>query len=341
MSEENYRERSETQQKRYSETTEGKVCLSCSHVNDADAIFCEECGTGFDSIEKPCPVCGEMNSGVYCAFCGSNTEGVMCGVCNTVQYTDFCSNCGAPVSGMAREMERPHENPSELQVMSQQEADAIIQEINGSLTPDVQKEYEKKRQRLILLKERDFFDAREQRIEDYKTSGTQKVKLISVEEMVQIKKSVERLRGFVTSESERVDEVVKVREEAARREEEEHQRLERERREREIYDNRIAGIWISTDTRWIETMKLTLSGNSLTGNSHWKAFDGGGRECVYTVSGKWDGNNFQFRSIKIRNISGESGHFSFCGSVNASGTVLNGYFVDNSKDAKQQIFVKQ
>jgi hypothetical protein len=341
MTEENYRERKEAQQKKFTQTADGRVCHVCSHVNDADAMFCEECGAGFDSIDKPCPVCGEMNSGVYCAFCGSNTEGVMCGACNTVQYTDFCSNCGAPVSGMAREMERSLEAPAELQVMSQQEADAIIQEINGALAPDMQKEYEKKRQRLILLKEKEYFDSREQRIEDYKTSGAQKVKLISAEEMAQIKKSVERLRGFVASESERVDEVVKVREETAKKEDEERQRLECERREREIYNNRIAGIWISTDSRWIETMKLTLSGNSLTGNSHWKAFDGGGRECVFTLSGKWDGNNFQFHSTRIRNISGESGNFSFCGTVNASGTVLNGYFIDNSKERKQQIFVKQ
>lgn len=341
MSEENYRERREEQQREHGETTEGRICHSCSHVNDAEAVFCEECGAGFDNAEKPCPVCGEMNSGVYCAFCGANTDGVVCGVCNTMQYTDFCSNCGAPVSSMAREMEKDMEAPAELQVMSQQQADAIIQEINGSLTPDMQKEYEKKRQRLLLLKEKDYFDAREKRIEDYKTSGTQRVKLISAEEMAQIKKSVERLRGFVASESERVDEVVKVREETARKEEAERQRLERERKEREKYNSRIEGIWISTDPRWIETMKLTLSGNFLTGSSHWRAFDGGGRECVFTLSGKWDGNNFQFRSTKIRNISGESGHFSFCGTVNASGAVMNGYFIDNSKERKQQIFVKQ
>lgn len=341
MTEDNYRERSEERQKEYGETADGKVCLSCSHVNDANAVFCEECGAGFDSVERPCPVCGELNSGAYCAFCGSGTEGVMCGVCNAMQYTDFCSNCGAPVSGMAREMEKKLEAPAELQVMSQQEADAIIQELNDSLTPDMQKEYEKKRQRLILLREKEYFDAREKRIEDCKTSGTQKVKLISAEEMAQIKKYVERLRGLVDSESDRVDEVVKVRDEAARRENENQQRLERERKEREMYNNRVEGIWISTDPRWIETMKLTLSGNSLAGNSHWKAFENNPRECVFTLSGKWDGNNFQFHSTKIRNVSGESGHFSFCGTVNQSGTVMNGYFIDNSKERKQQIFVKQ
>ncbi|HOP31383.1 MAG TPA: hypothetical protein PKZ64_17560 [Spirochaetota bacterium] len=341
MSEENYRERREEQQKRFSETAEGRICRSCSHINDAEAMFCEECGAGFDSIEKPCPVCGEMNSGVYCVFCGSNTAGFTCVKCNTLQYTDFCLNCGTPLSDMAREMEKENEEPAELQVMSEQEAHAIIQELNDSLTPEMQKEFEKKRQRLILLKEREYFDEREKRIEDYKSSRGIKVKMLSAEDMEQVKKTVERLRGFVAEESERVDEVVKVREETARKEEEERQRLEKERREREIYNNRIAGIWISTDPRWIETMKLTLSGNSLTGSSHWKTWGGGYRECVFTLAGKWDGNNFQFHSTQIRNISGESGHFSFCGTVNASGTVLNGYFIDNSKERKQQIFVKQ
>ncbi len=337
MSEENYRERGEERQRIHEDTSDGRICHSCSHVNDAGALFCEECGAGFDNAGKPCPVCGEINSGVYCSFCGANTEGVLCGVCSTMQYSDFCSNCGAPVSGMAREMERGLEAAAEMSVMSQQEADAIINEINGSLSADMQKEYERKRQRLILLKEREYFDEREKRIEDYRSSRGIKVKMLSAEEMEQVKKTVERLRGFVAQESERVDEVVKVREESARREEEERQR----RREREIYNNRVAGLWVSTDPRWIETMKLTISGSSLSGNSHWKAFDGTPRECVFTLSGKWDGNNFQFQSTRVRNISGESGHFSFCGTVNASGTVINGYFIDNSKERKQQIFVKQ
>jgi len=306
-----------------------RVCSSCGNLNDLDALFCGECGNGFETAEKPCPVCGELNSGIYCEFCGANTEGYTCKQCNTIQYTDFCGECGEPLTEMAMNFIQVSAAPASMTEISEQEAFAIINDLMASLTPRMLKEQENKRQRIILLREREYFDEREKRIKEYYSAGTRKVRVINHEEMEAIKKSVERLRGYVVKEKERIDEEIRIQEEI--------ERIEKERREREKYNNRISGVWISTSD-WVEIMKVNNNGNMLTGNSHWKVYD---RECVYSLSGSWNGSTFQIQSTHIRQVHGLSGHFRFFGTVNKSGNIINGYFIDESNSKQQQIFMKQ
>jgi len=206
----------------------------------------------------------------------------------------------------------------------------------------MRKEQDKKRERLQYQFEKEYCSERDERMGTYQAAHGIKLRVIDCEEMELIKKSIERLGGYVARENELIDEGIHLREEEKKKSEEvkiqaEKERVEKERKEHERFINRIDGVWVST-ARWIEIMKLHLKGNTLSGTSHWKIDN---RECVFTLSGTWDGNNFYIQSTAIRNISGQSGHFTFCGTVNKAGKILNGYFIDNSKEKTQQIFIKQ
>jgi hypothetical protein len=273
-------------------------------------------------------------------------------------YSEYCPECGEPLSDGARVNQRELEKelPANPQVMSKEQAAAIIKELNESLTPEIQEEYKKKQERIIYRLEMDYAGERDRRIENYLAGHLGKVKVISSEEMVSIRETVERMHSFNLREKQRNDEEKRIQQEKARleeiarqeniarekREEAVRQRAEIERTERERHFNRIDGIWISTSPTWIETMKLILSSGSLTGSSHWKAWDGGEtRECVFTLVGEWDGDNFRFHSTQVKDIMGTSGDFRFLGTVNDAGSVLSGYFVDYRKIKIQQVFFKQ
>ena len=57
-----------------------KICLKCGTVLEDDALFCSECGTKQEPMEKKCPNCG----------------GVI------IDGAKFCMNCGTPVGGTAQ-----------------------------------------------------------------------------------------------------------------------------------------------------------------------------------------------------------------------------------------------
>lgn len=340
------------------ETKDGKVCPSCSHVNSADSMFCEACGFDLGGGETECPNCHKLSGVVKCPFCDIDKGGYKCVRCNKIMYSHFCPECSAPLSDNARVNQRELEKelPAAPQEMSQQQAEAIIKDLNDSLTPEMQEEYKKKQERIIYRQEMEYACDRDKRIEQYLAGHSGKINLISSEEMVSIRETVERMQSFNQREKQRNDEVKKIEQEKARleeiarqekidrekREEAIRQRAEIERKERARHFERIEGIWISTSPTWIETMKLTLGSGSLTGSSHWKAWDGGEtRECVFTLVGEWDGSNFKFHSTQIKDIHGRSGQFRFCGTVNDAGTILSGYFIDNRKINTQQVFFKQ
>jgi hypothetical protein len=259
---------------------------------------------------------------------------------------------------MARQnqLELEKEPPVAAQEMSKEQAEAIIKELNDSLTPEIQEEYKKREERIIYRQEMEYACDRDKRIEKYLAGHSGRVNVLSSEEMTSIRETVEKMHSFNLREKQRNDEEKRIQQEKARleeiarqekidkekREEAVRQRAEIERKERERHFNRIDGIWISTSPTWIETMKLTLGSGSLTGSSHWKAWDGGEtRECVFTLVGEWDGSNFRFHSTQIKDMMGTSGHFRFLGTVNDAGTVLSGYFVDYRKIKIQQVFFKQ
>jgi ribosomal protein L40E len=64
-------------------TSTSPVCKECGYVNDADAIFCQRCGT---KIQEQSP--SENLTMLTCHSCGTN---------NKLQAS-FCKKCGEPIS---------------------------------------------------------------------------------------------------------------------------------------------------------------------------------------------------------------------------------------------------
>lgn len=117
----------------------GHACPHCGTMNDADALFCEECGTPLGN-SRVCPHCGQtldlladycehcksyvctnrcslcgatMSEGdSFCPECGSSREGVVCPACHTRSPFSYCRVCGIPLTEEAvAESRRIHAEP--------------------------------------------------------------------------------------------------------------------------------------------------------------------------------------------------------------------------------------
>ena len=216
--------------------------------------------------------------------------------------------------------------------MTEADAALIIHELNNCLTPVMQKEQEKKRQRIILLREREYFNEREKRIEEFYPSGIIKVKTIKPEEMKLLKKSVEKLRGYIKAEKDRINEIIQVQEEK--------ERMAKEKQKNEQYKRRVEGVWITTSGRVSGIMKINLNGTSVRGNIHWIQPE---LERVDSLCGSWDGNVFMVRTINMRTIWIRPNYYNvpvkYLASVNQNSDTMNGYM--ESAEYWQEIFIKQ
>ncbi len=309
--------------------TDQLECAECGYMNEPEALYCAQCGSNLQNMTKECPVCGEKLSGVYCEFCGANSDGIMCPKCNTLQYNDFCFNCGEPLSETAKNFISIDTEKIEIQEMSEADASLIIQELSESLTPAMHREQEKKRQRIILLREREYFNEREKRIKEFYPSGLRKIKTIDSEEMKLLKHSVERLRGYVKAEKERIDEEIRLEERKAD-----------EKRKQEQYNRRVEGVWITTSGRVSGIMKINLNGSHVNGTIHWEQTE---IERVDTIIGTWNGNSFTMQTTSMRTIwimpNWYNVPFKYSASVNKKGNTMNGYM--DSAEYWQEIFIKQ
>lgn len=86
-----------------------KVCTGCGALNDADEVFCENCGCKLDAEiqKKYCPNCGAENDadGAFCIKCQWSFDGIFPDiaerwVCEKCQHVNsvangFCVACGA------------------------------------------------------------------------------------------------------------------------------------------------------------------------------------------------------------------------------------------------------
>ncbi len=85
-----------------------KVCANCGALNDANELFCVNCGLKLevDPPKKYCPNCSTENQGdsQFCIKCNWSFEGATpkgsgwsCSKCNTENDLEsaFCTNCGA------------------------------------------------------------------------------------------------------------------------------------------------------------------------------------------------------------------------------------------------------
>lgn len=80
-------------------TVESKACKNCGFENNADAVFCTNCGSKFDETLS-CLNCGAniVEGDAFCTNCGFklNVDELKCSVCGQkINDGDvFCTNCG-------------------------------------------------------------------------------------------------------------------------------------------------------------------------------------------------------------------------------------------------------
>ena len=342
---ERVQDRVQERKKLYEDRAEGRVCLSCSHISNTEAVFCEDCGLKFESEEKPCPACGEILTGLYCEVCQAKSDGDICPSCGAVSYFPFCPECGKPVNREGEELLEPDPSaPAFKEMISDAEVEKIKEEMMADLTPETKKEVERCRQRIILQMEREYEAERDKRIEAYNASQGVKVKTVSPEEMAAVKRAIARLKAQVETETVRVDGVVKVREEEAERKrvEEEKQQAEEERKRLEEQKKKemlekINGSWLHTASWGYCLMKFTSNGTSIKGTTFLDCPKG---QNLNKISGTFDGEKIKFY------VSGCSGNecenhaiMKFTGMLTGSfmsghmtfmKTVEHGIFIKNS-----------
>lgn len=308
------------------------TCRECGYENEPESLFCEDCGSNFNQKSRECPICGELNNGVYCEFCGINIEGCTCQNCKTLQYSSFCSECGEPLNEMAQSFLAESSVTAHMAEMTEQEAFVIMKELNDCLTPQMLKEQENKRQRIILLREREYFNEREKRIDEFYSSQKKKVKTINPQEMEILKKSIERLKGFVKEEKARVDEEIRIQDE--RRAE------DAKKREKERYQDRASGVWIATSGQISAIMKINTNGSSISGIIH---MTGLVSERIDTFKGSWDRNSISIKTVSMRTIWSLPEWcpvpVKYIATVNNNGELMNGYM--DSAEYWQEIFIKE
>lgn len=163
------------------EKSESIVCHSCSFVNGAEALYCEECGASL-AEEKKCPKCHSKvsqnadiceacghwlldnkckfcNSLVdpneqYCGECGNPTAGITCPTCQHLSFFDFCPKCNTPLTEFAHEAIRQiNNNPEMNQVQNLLQEIAQMEEEIKNESMILQQEEEEAKQQEIINKE--------------------------------------------------------------------------------------------------------------------------------------------------------------------------------------------
>jgi predicted amidophosphoribosyltransferase len=309
------------EQKQVREEKKELLCSNCGAVIDSGINFCGECGANvsFDKESEGllCAVCGETFTGSFCGYCGAGSKPVICSKCNTVNYSDFCSECGEPLTSTARELQAEiYEDNSEIPVMSVRECTEIIDELNSSLSAEMKNEKEKIRQRIILMKEREYFKNREERVTVYYNSN-KKVMHNSIEKLDWIKNVVGALNcqiilTEIKNENERL------------------RRIEEEKK-------KINGSWMLNAYWGYCIINIIIKDTVLTGNMM--------LDCpiglnVNRISGKY---HEQMISFKVVSKSGKecANHAinQFSGRIHDSGKTLNG-LISYDYSRENGIFVK-
>jgi predicted amidophosphoribosyltransferase len=113
-------------------------CPVCGTPNDAEAIYCANCGASLKIASCPlcgspidpdadyCEVCNHYIKSDTCSFCGAHMDetdfhcpecgsprgGIVCPICHTVNEFSFCKECGYPLTeGAKKELSEIKSNP--------------------------------------------------------------------------------------------------------------------------------------------------------------------------------------------------------------------------------------
>ena len=329
MEEQNFQSRDDKKQKFLKQN----VCPSCNTKIDLSDSFCPECGTKINNEVTVCRICSSVCDGIFCESCGANQVSNQCGKCSTETIGDFCETCGEPVTELAIQFLEEKDEAEKLEVLSPKEAEEILKEMETLLNPEVKRMQEKMRQRIILEREREYYNQREDRIQAYQLGNRPKVKNIESEDLKKIQNQMKNFSGYIDRQIQLKQEEER---ELARQKKEEQIRIAEEKRLKKA--NRVSGLWVST------------IGNSLITLDLREAQSGNGKayindlimETVDILSVKWTGSKIEFHTTKIHVKwilpIWERVKIRFTGHVSEDGEMMTGYL--SSAEKWQEVFIK-
>jgi hypothetical protein len=319
-------------------------CKYCGTDLEDDEIFCPKCGERFGAEESACQICNTKTTQEICPRCGARVVPLVCPQCGSSSLFDVCENCGTLLNpGLAVFMAEEKPAP---RAMSAEEARRIEEEFKQQPeSPEFQKFQKRLIERQILLEERDYFNKREKRI--LQAFGKPfSVELPDPEEEAFRMKAYAALEKTVLERQEK-----KLREELERRFPEEtklgaaesYQDLlgriesevgafriiqEKERLEREIFENRILGIYYCGNPGVdYEHIKLQFKSVAYAEVEHYCSSHGLSYG-IFDVS--YDGHNIALTcsslSLKDCPLLHSRLQHGFNGTVNQAGTVISGYW---------------
>jgi hypothetical protein len=312
-----------------SQKKEQQFCPSCQYKIESDDVFCPECGTKTKQEEIECKVCNTINySGEFCSDCGANLQPKNCPKCNTETYGDFCESCGTPVSELGQSFLENTKTLVQPQSMSSAEADSILQSLQTRLSPEIKRMQEKLRQRIILQREREFSQEREERIQNYKLKGLPKIQTIQSEEIRKIRYQMKVFSGYLQRKKEEKEAEERKIEEARRAEE-----------KRIWVMNRVNGLWVSTSGKCQITLDIIDGTKNINGKL---IYIDRLCESIDIIKLNWNGISIDFKTVKTFikwcDPNWERVPIHFTGRVHEDGEMMTGYI--SSGENWQEVFIK-
>ena len=312
------------------------VCTSCNTNLDLSDSFCPECGTKVSKETSICRICSTNCNADYCDNCGASQISKQCGKCSFESMGDFCESCGEPLTEMAFKFLENNETGEEIEILSPIEAEDILREMESLLSPEVKRMQEKMKQRIILLKESEYFNQREDRIKTYQSGNRPKIKVVEPEELKKIQNQMKNFSGFLERQIKEKEEQERERELVRQKKEEEKVRIAEEKRQKKA--NRVSGLWVST----LGDSQITLDLREAQSGLGKAYINNIMMETIDILKVKWTGSKIEFHTTKIH-VKWilpflERVKIRFSGHVSEDGEMMTGFL--SSAENWQEVFIK-
>jgi hypothetical protein len=205
------------------------VCRVCQSSLEEGDEFCSVCGTAVAPRVSICRVCSTENSGDVCGRCGTPVRQITCQHCGKEAEGDFCASCGKAITDLGREfIENVNQavEPKIIQIGGSQE---LKNSLLSELGEDFAQREERRIEKIVLLRERQFFQEREKRVEEFFKSGIVHFQRMEDKEILKIRERIEKSSGYLSRQLKEKEE----REAEERRIAEEFRLAEEKRKEEE------------------------------------------------------------------------------------------------------------
>ena len=312
------------------------ICTFCNTNLELSDSFCPECGTKVSKEIPICRICSTNCDSDFCDNCGASQVSKQCGKCSFESMGDFCESCGEPLTEMAFKFLENKETGEEIEILSPTEAEDILREMESLLSPEVKRMQEKMKQRIILEKERNYFNQREDRIKTYQSGNRPKIKVVEPEELKKIQNQMKNFSGFLERQIKEKQEQERERELVRQKKEEEKVRIAEEKRQKKA--NRVSGLWVST----LGDSQITLDLREAQSGLGKAYINNIMMETVDILKVKWTGSKIEFHTTKIH-VKWilpilERVKIRFSGHVSEDGEMMTGFL--SSAENWQEVFIK-